>query len=196
VLFHRRFGAVIHADGFNWCCNGAMARHQDVQDPTPADADRRSRPASRDEVKAFEVATRDLAGVALRSIDQLGDDLSLPQFRLLLVVYENGPCSSVEVARAMGLAASSVTRLADRLTESGHVVRRADPGNRTVVILDLSTSGKALARKVIRRRRRELAALLEHLDPDVRAACAQGLRDLHAHIGGEYTIGRRGLVPL
>ncbi|MEE6169820.1 MULTISPECIES: MarR family winged helix-turn-helix transcriptional regulator [unclassified Mycolicibacterium] len=173
-----------------------MAQYQEVHEPTPAATGGKRRPASRDEVKAFEVATRDLAGVALRSIDQLGDDLSLPQFRLLLVVYENGPCSSVEVARALGLAASSVTRLADRLTESGHLVRRADPGNRTVVILDLSPSGRALARKVIRRRRRELAALLEHLDPDVRAVCAQGLRDLHAHVGGEYTIGRRGLVPL
>jgi DNA-binding MarR family transcriptional regulator len=76
------------------------------------------------------------------------------------------------------------------------VVRRADPGNRTMVVLDLSPSGQALVRKVIRRRRRELTALLEHLDPDVRAVCAQGLRDLHAHMGGEYTIGRGGLVPL
>ena len=171
-----------------------MAQH--VQESTPVASRGKRGSVSRGEVHAFEVATRDLAGVALRSIDQLGDDLSLPQFRLLLVVYDNGPCSSIEVARAMGLAPSSVTRLADRLTESGHVLRRVDPANRTMVILDLSPSGQSLARKVIRRRRRELTALLEHLDPDVRAVCAQGLRDLHAQIGGEYTIGRRGLVPL
>lgn len=152
--------------------------------------------ASRNELRAFEVATRDLAGLALRSIDHVGDDISLPQFRLLLVLYEQGPCSSNEAARAMGLVASSVTRLADRLTASGYLIRGTDPTNRCVVTLNLTDPGKALVKKVIRRRRRELAKLLSLLAPDVRAACAYGLQELHTKIGDKYTVGRHGLMPL
>jgi DNA-binding MarR family transcriptional regulator len=160
------------------------------------DSGTRRTPVDRAELQAFEVATRDLAGLALRSIDQVGDEISLPQFRLLLVVHEHGPCSSNEVARAMGLAASSITRLADRLTAAGHVVRGADPANRSIVTLDLTASGRALLRKVTRRRQRELTTLLEHLDPLTRAACAEGLRALHAQIGHKNGIGRHGLTPL
>ncbi len=156
----------------------------------------KSAAASPHELRAFEVATRDLAGLALRSIDDVGDDISLPQFRLLLVVHEQGPCSSNDAARAMGLVASSVTRLADRLTTSGYLARGADPANRSIVTLSLTPSGRALVGKVIRRRRRELSKLLSLLDPDVRAACARGLDELHAKIGDEYTVGRHGLVPL
>lgn len=151
---------------------------------------------SLNELQAFEVATRDLAGLALRSIDRVGEGISLPQFRLLLVVYEQGPCSSNEAARAMGLAASSVTRLADRLTTSGYLARGADPANRSIVTLNLTPSGRALVGKVIRRRRHELSKLLSLLDPDVRAACAHGLHELHAKIGDKYTIGTQGLMPL
>jgi DNA-binding MarR family transcriptional regulator len=152
--------------------------------------------ASPGELRAFEIATRDLAGLALRSIDQVGDEISLPQFRLLLVVCEQGPCSSNAVARAMGLAPSSVTRLGDRLTTAGYLVRGDDPANRSIVTLELTRSGRALVKKVMARRRRELANLLAHLHPDIRAACAQGLEELHNQIGDRYNIGRHGLVPL
>jgi DNA-binding MarR family transcriptional regulator len=161
---------------------------------TRAHSDRQS--PTKDELAAFEVATRDLAGLALRSIDQLGDEISLPQFRLLLVVHDLGPSSSTEVAQAMGLAGSSVTRLADRMTASGYLVRGADPNNRCVVTLSLTTSGQSLVRKVIRRRQRELSELLDGLDPALRARCAEGLRALHTLVGDAYSIGSQGPIPL
>lgn len=129
------------------------------------------------ELVAFEVATRDLVGIALRSVDQVG--VSLPQFRLLLVLQQLGRSTSTECANALGVAGSSVTRLADRLHTNGHLIRGTDPRNRSVVTLELTAQGRKLVRQVTARRRRELSRVLNGIDPAERAACAAVLRILH-----------------
>lgn len=142
---------------------------------------------SADELAAFEVATRDLVGLALRSVEAL--EVSLSQFRLLLVLHERGPSSSTQCAQALGVLGSSVTRLADRLHASGHLVRVGDPANRSVVALELTDSGRRLVRQVSSRRRRELRRVLDRLDPVQRAACAATLEAMH------QLVGARGAEP-
>lgn len=138
-----------------------------------------------DELMAFEVATRDLVGVALRSVDRL--EMSLPQFRLLLMLHELGRSTSTQCAQALGVVGSSVTRLADRLHASGHLIRGADPANRSVVTLELTEQGSKVVKQVAARRRRELSRVLDQLDPAERAACAAALRVLHERLGADYT---------
>jgi DNA-binding MarR family transcriptional regulator len=132
---------------------------------------------SADELLAFEVATRDLVGVALRSVENL--EVSLPQYRLLLVLQGLGRASSTQCAEALGVVGSSVTRLADRLHASGHLIRLVDPDNRSVVTLELTDSGRRVVRQVTTRRRRQMSQVLGRLDPDKRAACAAVLQELH-----------------
>ncbi len=132
---------------------------------------------------AFEVATRDLVGVALRSVESL--EVSLPQFRLLLVLHELGRSSSTRCAQALGIVGSSVTRLADRLDASGHLVRGADPDNRSVVTLELTDAGARVVRQVSTRRRRELSRALDRLDPAERATCAAALSKLHESLAAD-----------
>ena len=155
-----------HHFGFAWDTRwmGSAAQHDMTRTPV-------------DELSAFEVATRDLVGVALRSVDQL--EISLPQFRLLLVLQERGKSTSTECAQALGVVGSTVTRLADRLDASGHVVRGSDPTNRSVVTLSLTDRGRKLVRQITTRRRRELSRVLDRLDPAQRAACASALRSFH-----------------
>lgn len=150
--------------------------------------------AAVDELTAFEVATRDLVGVALRSVEHL--EVSLPQFRLLLVLHEQGRSTSTHCAQALNVAGSSVTRLADRLHASGHLVRSADASNRSVVILELTEPGRRLVRQVTARRRRELRRVLGLLDPATRAACAAALVSLHARLGDHYADDLHSPVPL
>jgi DNA-binding MarR family transcriptional regulator len=147
-----------------------------------------------EELVAFEVATRDLIGVALRSVDRL--EVSLPQFRLLLVLHELGRSTSTQCAQALGVVGSSVTRLADRLHASGHLIRGADPGNRSVVTLELTESGRRVVKQVTARRRRELSRVLDRLDPAMRTSCAAALRTLHELLGDEYTDDLHSLMPL
>ncbi len=163
--------------------------------PEPRDVTRQSK-TPLDELTAFEVATRDLVGVALRSVELLDGEVSLPQYRLLLMLHENGRCTSTHVAQALGVVGSSVTRLGDRLHASGHLLRGADPSNRSVVTLELTERGRQLVKQVTARRRRDLRRVLDRLDADVRTACAEGLRSLHERLGDDYAPDLRGAIPL
>lgn len=161
----------------------------------PRDVTRQSK-TPLDELTAFEVATRDLVGVALRSVELLNGEVSLPQYRLLLVLHENGRCTSTHVAQALGVVGSSVTRLGDRLQASGHLLRGADLSNRSVVTLELTERGRQLVKQVTTRRRRELRRVLDRLDADVRTACAEGLRSLHERLSDDYESDLHGPLPL
>jgi DNA-binding MarR family transcriptional regulator len=149
---------------------------------------------SAEELLAFEVATRDLVGLALRSIEEL--EVSLSQFRLLLVLREQGRSTSTQCAEALGVVGSSVTRLADRLDASGHLVRGVDPGNRSIVTLELTEAGRRVVRRVETRRRRELRRMLDRLDPAARAACASTLGALHELLAGRDASIPHGQLPL
>ncbi|MDQ2635962.1 MAG: MarR family transcriptional regulator [Actinomycetota bacterium] len=129
------------------------------------------------ELATIQLATSDLVGVALRSVEDL--EVSLPQFRLLRVLDELGEASATRCAQVLGVGGSSVTRLVDRLDASGHLVRRPDPGNRSAVVLALTGEGRRLVKKVEARRRRELGNALARLDTDERAQCIAALERLH-----------------
>ena len=153
----------------------------------------RSAKTTTEELVAFETATRDLVGLALRSVDGL--EVSLPQYRLLLVLRERGRSTSSQCAEALGVAASSVTRLADRLDASGHLARGDDPANRSVVTLELTEAGRRVVDGVNRNRRRDLRRVLDALDPADRAACAAVLDRVHGLIA-EVPVGAAGSLPL
>lgn len=143
---------------------------------------------------AFEVATRDLVGVALHSVEGVG--VSVPQFRLLLVLQEMGRSTSTQCSRALGVAGSSVTRLADRLHASGHLVRGTDPDNRSVVTLELTDAGRRAVDEVTSRRREALGAVLDPLDPQERAACAAVLAEIHEALPRAVVAEPRDRLPL
>jgi len=107
--------------------------------------------------------TRVLVGVATQGLEQLGGDVSLPQFRLLMALAQHGPTPSARVAERLGSVASTVTRLADHLEDRGYVRRRRERPNRSVVALELTESGQELVERVVDWRRTELARIVERL---------------------------------
>ncbi|MGV0871510.1 MarR family winged helix-turn-helix transcriptional regulator [Mycolicibacterium sp. XJ879] len=129
------------------------------------------------ELAAVQLATSDLVGVALRSVEDL--EVSLPQFRLLRVLDDLGEAGATRCAQVLGVGGSSITRLVDRLDASGHLVRRPDAANRSAVVLALTDEGRRLVKKVETRRRRELKKALDRLSPDERAQCIAALERLH-----------------
>jgi DNA-binding MarR family transcriptional regulator len=147
-------------------------------------------------VEALQAATRVLAGVALRSLDVLDGAVSLPQFRVLAVLGDLGRARSTQVARALGQDASTVTRLADRLVAAGHVVRGGEPGNRTVVTLELTASGRDLVTRVASWRQQELTRILGQLAPRDRGTLTAVLRRLVEAAGEGYGPTPHGPVPL
>lgn len=163
-----------------------------MQEPSPSGA---ASPTDR-EIDAFQAATRDLIGIAMRSLDTLESEVTLPQFRLLLGLSDLGCAPSSRVADALGLNASSVTRLADRLHLSGHLTRGADQRSRSVVTLELTPLGTAAVAKVLEWRRCELHRILGSLDPETRSDTVTGLERFHHIIGEKYCADMHGPVPL
>jgi DNA-binding MarR family transcriptional regulator len=149
-----------------------------------------------DTASVLQAATRMLAGVALRSLDALDDEVTLPQFRLLAVVAELGPVPSGHAARALGLDPSTVTRLADRLVAAGHVTRGTDPRHRGVVTLELTRSGQSLVAAAGTWRRRELARIMARLAPRDQAAVSAALGLLVEAAGDEYGINAYSPIPM
>lgn len=147
-------------------------------------------------VEALQATMRVLVGMALRSIDGPGGAVSLPQFRVLAILADLGPTRSGRVARALGLDASTVTRLADRLVASGHVERHGEPGHRGVVTLVLTPQGRSLVTQVARWRRGELSQIASRLTPENQAMATRVFRNFVDAAGPGYGPVIVGLMPL
>jgi DNA-binding MarR family transcriptional regulator len=148
------------------------------------------------EVAELEMLTRSLVGITLQSLEVLGGEVSLPQFRLLLAASTLGRAPSSRLAEAAGVPASSVTRLADRLAEAGLLVRGADPRSRSIVTVEITGTGQALVERVVARRHELLAAVLGRMEPAERAAAARSAALFTSLSADAAERGSGGPLPL
>jgi DNA-binding MarR family transcriptional regulator len=134
-------------------------------------------------IDALMDATRALVGVAARSIAEVADEVSLTQFRALVLVDARGSITMGELAEVLGVNPSTATRLCDVLEEKGLVDRTPLDGNRRVVIATLSETGQQLVRRALRRRQRQLAAAVGRLSPDAQRRLSRSLTELTRALG-------------
>jgi DNA-binding MarR family transcriptional regulator len=137
-----------------------------------------------DEVDAVMAATRVLVALSARSVAGLDGQITLPQFRVLVMVASTGPVNLGAVARALGVHPSNATRACDRLVGAGLLDRRDDPGDRRNLTLDLTAAGRALVRRVMDDRRAAIAEILARMPDEQRRALAPVLESFAA-AGGE-----------
>ena len=64
-------------------------------------------------------ASRALVAVAARSLAEAGDEVTLPQYRALVVLAAQGPRGTAELAAALAVNPSTATRMCDRLVRKG-----------------------------------------------------------------------------
>lgn len=147
-------------------------------------------------VAALELMTRALVGLTLQSLQVLRAEVSLPQFRLLLELSTLGRVPSSRLAAELGLTASSVTRLADRLEAAGLAARGADPRNRSIVTLEVTAAGLDLVARVVERRHELLGAVLKQMDPAERAAAGHLARRFAELADDAAALGVTGPLPL
>jgi DNA-binding MarR family transcriptional regulator len=72
----------------------------------------------------------------------LTSDMTVAQLRFLLLLYSEGPSQMSSIASSVGIAVSTATGIMDNLVKKGLVTRRAEPGDRRLVICTLSPQGK------------------------------------------------------
>lgn len=148
---------------------------------SPSDA---SAPAERDEiVDAVLNASRVLVAMAARSLADVGEEVTLTQYRSLVVLASRGPQGVASLAQALGVTPPTASRLCERLVRKGLVRRRTDRHDRRQVRVALSASGRQLVDAVTERRRDEITQLLASIDPSARGSLAAGLRQLSEAAG-------------
>lgn len=114
---------------------------------------------------------------ASESDSPLGD-LPLPQLRLMGMLERGGDARMSEVSEALGVALSTATQIADRLSARGWVRRESDPEDRRVVRLVLTEEGRRLARERRAERHARLRETLSGMDAASRERVEAGLETL------------------
>lgn len=135
-------------------------------------------------VDAVLTASRVLVAVAAHSLADNEADVSLPQYRALVVLAGRGPQRPVDLAEALGVDPSTATRLCDRLVAKHLITRRRQAADRREVRLDLSGRGQALVAQVTARRRLEIEHILSGASPAEHQQLIDAFR-LFARLGGE-----------
>jgi len=137
-------------------------------------------------VDAVLSASRVLVAVAARSLADLdeAEDVTLTQYRSLVVLASRGPQGMASLAEALGVTPPTASRLCDRLVRKGLVRRRTDRNDRRQVRIALTEAGRRLVDVVTERRRRQIADLLSAVPEDARRSVAVGLQ-LLADAAGE-----------
>jgi DNA-binding MarR family transcriptional regulator len=121
-------------------------------------------------------ASRALVAVAARSIAAFADDVTLPQYRALVVLASRGPQNMGALATELAVHPSTATRLCDRLAARGLVERGPAPDSRREVLLTLTARGRRLVDDVTARRRAELAGIVARIPARARRATVDAMR--------------------
>lgn len=117
----------------------------------------------RDLIDAFIGASRALVAVAARSLAGLEDEVTLPQFRVLVLLATHGAQRSADLAGHLGVTPSTASRMIDRLVRKGLVHRSRMREDRRTVRLHLTQAGRQVVVEVTERRRAEIERILRQI---------------------------------
>ncbi|GAA1544201.1 MarR family transcriptional regulator [Streptomyces albidochromogenes] len=147
--------------------------------------------------RAVLTASRLLVAVSARSLAAVEDRVTLPQFRLLVVLCTRGPAKLVVLADRLGVNPSTAMRMIDRLIAAGLADRQTNPANRRETALRVTDEGRRLVDEVTASRRQEIAAIVERLAPEQRSVLIDALTAFTEAAGEPAVLdGDAGLHPL
>ncbi len=129
-------------------------------------------------VDAVLRASRVLVSVAARSLAAVDQDVTLPQYRALVVLASRGPQRPSELAEALAVHPSTITRLCDRLAAKRLVHRTESAVSRREVVIELAPRGRRLVDTVTERRRVEIGEVVAEVPQRERAAMVRALHAL------------------
>jgi DNA-binding MarR family transcriptional regulator len=128
-------------------------------------------------VSALLTASRLLVAVSARSLASVEESLTLPQFRMLVVLHSRGPLSLSALAAELDVQPSTAMRMIDRLIAVDMVDRGTVPNDRRTTLISLTGGGRRTVAEATERRRKEIARIVEAM-PAVRRR--ELLKALHA----------------
>ncbi|MEU7889589.1 MarR family transcriptional regulator [Microbispora bryophytorum] len=131
---------------------------------------------------AVLTASRVLVAISARSLAAAEDKVTLPQFRMLLVVGQD-ETKLVTLADKLGVNPSTAMRMAGRLAVAGLLKREVNPQNRRETLLRLTDNGRRIVEEVTSRRKEEIAAILTRMPASQRQALITAMREFNDAAG-------------
>lgn len=135
-------------------------------------------------VDAVVGASRALVAIAARSLGAAGEEVTLPQYRALVVLASRGPQRVIDLAGFLDVNASTATRMCDRLARKGLIRRQRPASDRRTVRVSISGAGRELVGAVTERRRHDIEAIVRRMSPAQREQLIATLR-MFADAAGE-----------
>ena len=128
-------------------------------------------------IQALQTKLEELEGAIAPIIphDWLTTDLTMPQLKVMMILWREGPARMSELASGLAVTLATATGVVDRLVEKGYVVREGLPGDRRVVICRLSQEGQEFMKALWLSGRVQIGRILEVMTPDQLKTVAQGL---------------------
>lgn len=127
-------------------------------------------------VDAVLAASRVFVAVASEALAGSSPDVTIPQFRALVLLEARKAMTIAELAEALGVVPSTATRMCDRLVAKRLVTRATDRTNRRQVTVSLRPEGRALIAESTRRRKERISELLTSIPPQDQVELAAALR--------------------
>lgn len=135
-------------------------------------------------VDAVLRASRALVSITSASLSAVNEDVTLPQFRSLVVLATAGPQTVSALADRLAVHASTMTRMCNRLVSRGLVLRAPSAVDRREVVIALTAMGTSVVENVMIARRRELDEVMRRIGDDDRVAVVVALNKF-AQAAGE-----------
>jgi DNA-binding MarR family transcriptional regulator len=132
-------------------------------------------PNDEEVIGAIILASRVMVAIAVRTLAGNPDDVTLPQYRTLVVLTFGGPRRLADLAEALRVSPSTATRMCDRLVRKELVSRTRDELDRREVKLAITPLGRKVVSDVIDRRRAEVGELLRAIPVPLRRQLVSSL---------------------
>jgi DNA-binding MarR family transcriptional regulator len=134
-------------------------------------------------VDAVLSASRVLVAVAARSLADVAEEVTLTQYRTLIVLASRGPQSLAGLAEAVGVTPATATRMCDRLVRKDLIRRRTERDDRRQLRVALTARGRSLVDAVTVRRRQEIGRIMSEIPAEQQAVLVQALGRLASAAG-------------
>ncbi len=113
--------------------------------------------------EALVGASRELVGMAVRSIASAPVPVTVPQYRVLVLLATQGALTVGEIAELAGVNQSNASRLCDRLQKLDLVRRQRVSEDGRAVRVSLTDEGARVVDSVTEERRREVSAVVARM---------------------------------
>lgn len=140
---------------------------------------------------ALLTASRLLVAVSSHSIALVDENITIPQFRTLVILSNRGPVNLATLAGLLDVQPSAAGRMVDRLVSAGLIDRLPHPRSRRELLAALTPHGSDIVSKVTSRRRAEIARIVEKMPPPERHGLVRALTAFTA-AGGETSAELEG----